>query len=321
MEPSTPSVMSHPPKQSIANQTAYASLKRYLKEVSSLEVQAFVQSRLLSTLTSQANALGRAGRIDKPQKPSFSTGTYSSVGNFWRNLCFVLSFSCLIMTGLVILAGVGWERYVILSGCIIFALLGCIPGYIQYISDGHKYNSSMEKYRHSLRADADRIKYEQKIKAEIERQIGCVKSELSKTKQSLSTLYSLGVLHKDYQHDLVAVCSFYDYFDKSICTRLTGFDGAYKFYEEERRLRRIETRLDVIIDKLDEIISNQHQLGSLIREGNATISRIEKINRGMSATLDNVQRNTAVAEYNTRCAAQSAAVMENIAIYRTLRDY
>ncbi len=181
------------------------------------------------------------------------------------------------------------------------------------------YRKAMDEYRANLATDQKRVQREMQIKQEIQQQIESVKEERQRTWKALNALYSLSIIHKDYRN-LVAVSSFYDYIDKGICTQLEGRDGAYAFYEEALRFQRIESKLDIIIDKLDQIADNQQYLASLIRDGNMALNRIEQQNNIMFKQLNAIHENTAITEYNTRCSAESLAVMESISIYRFLTN-
>ncbi len=175
----------------------------------------------------------------------------------------------------------------------------------------------MAKCDQAVAKDNARVARENVLKAEIKRQISSVKEEQAKTKNALNAIYSLEIIHPSYRN-LVAVSTFYDYFDKGICVSLSGRDGAYAFYEEALRFQRIETKLDVIISKLDEISENQRYIAELVREGNASLRRIEKQNDRMISQQSEIVENTALTEYNTRCSAESMAAIEAIEIYRVL---
>lgn len=318
MEQNTLSATRYQPKPTTIAHRADASLRGYLKEVSALEVQAYNQKRLISKLAAKAASLGKYRNIEEPRKPAFSIYNLAYTKNPICIIFGALAMTAMIMFLLFLLAGEPGAGVIFILASIIFIAIALLPDYFDYKSETKRYRRAMEQYKNSRSNDSLRVKHELLAKAEIEHQMKYVKSELEKTQRTLNSIYSLGIIHGSYRN-LVAVCSFYDYFDKGICTCLEGPGGAYKFYEEELRFKRIETRLDVIISKLDEIIANQQQLASLIKEGNAALNRIEQQNNRMATTLDNIQENTAVTAYNSQCAAHSAAVMESIAIYRTLK--
>lgn len=118
----------------------------------------------------------------------------------------------------------------------------------------------------------------------------------------------------------MAISSFYDFFDTGRCFSLTGPGGAYATYEEDIRFRRIETKLDVIINKLDEVIANQQYIGELMQEANSTLYRIEQTNNQIAQSVNHTAENSDLITFNTQCTARSAAVMEHISIYNFLKD-
>lgn len=288
-----------------------SSLKGYLKVVSSLEVQAYNQKRVIARLMAKEQRLGVNKHYEEPIAPSFSL--YNLLHT--TNMACIIPLSLSIGAIVLMLAG-----KVLLGIALAVALFGIalIPDILDYKRDMKQYEDKMRDFNNATSSDIKRVRHEILVKAEVSQQIKYLKEERNRTISTLEAIYAVGIIHPSYRN-LVAVCSFYDYLDKGICTKLTGHGGAYAFYEEELRFRRIETKLDIIIQKLDDIIANQHQLASLIKEGNNTLSRIEQQNNRMEKTLEQIHENTAVTEYNTRCAAQSAAVMESIAIYRVMK--
>ncbi|MBD4493572.1 hypothetical protein GUG78_17250, partial [Xanthomonas citri pv. citri] len=58
--------------------------------------------------------------------------------------------------------------------------------------------------------------------------------------------------------------------------RSTGDTGAYRIYEYEKRMNIIITKLDTVIEKLDEIKNNQAVLYSTIIDANNKIDRMNK---------------------------------------------
>lgn len=311
------------------------TLKGYLKAVSTLEVQAYNQNRLIARLNYKAKQLGIKEEYRRPVKPSFIATRLVSL---FYGLVFSVVLALIVFAiSFVILDGkhegynMFWGGNTYVYTLILHKSLNWGIGFgiglfllvflffiCNYLSDVKQYYRDMWNYNEAVKADEKRVEYELRVKADIQLQIKQVQAELYRTRDALTSAYAVGVIHPDYRK-IVAVCSLYDYLDKGICNKLTGRDGAYAFYEEELRFQRILDKLDVIIEKLDEIIANQHQIASLIKEGNAAISRIEQQNNRMSATMNSINENSAVTAYNSQCAAKSLSVMESIDIYRTLR--
>lgn len=289
------------------------TLMDYLKEVAGLECRLWMQGRLISSLSFKANRLGKQKEIKYPYEPSF-------VDEFddFNTGCFQFAGVCAVIFGI-------WSGLLRISkGRLAFALtvvapliLGAGQLLVKWLSSLRSYRKKVAECDQAVAKDNARVVRENVLKEEIKRQISSVKEEQAKTKNALNAIYSLDIIHPSYRN-LVAVSTFYDYFDKGICVSLTGRDGAYAFYEEALRFQRIETKLDVIISKLDEISENQRYIAELVREGNASLKRIEKQNDRMISQQSEIVENTALTEYNTRCSAESMAAIEAIEIYRVL---
>lgn len=130
---------------------------------------------------------------------------------------------------------------------------------------------------------------------------------------------------------LPALATIYEYLMSGRCTTLEGPDGAYNLYESEIRANMIITKLDLVIEKLEEIKNAQYMLCQELSKANASLSSIGKkmddacsflhsISNNVSSIRDNsevIKNNTAVIAYNTArtafysemTAAISAAMM------------
>ena len=102
------------------------------------------------------------------------------------------------------------------------------------------------------------------------RKIAELKRQLKEEKETRDTLYSLNVIYGKYR-SIVPLGSFIDYFASGRCNSFDGPDGAYNLYENEIRLDRITDRLDTIIEKLDEIKTNQRAMYFALCEMNRTL--------------------------------------------------
>lgn len=295
------------------------TLKDYLRAVSSLEVQAYNQSRLMDSLNGKIRRLGKFRDLKEPKKPHLSLDGLEN-----KNIITVLGFAGTVTCG--VLCFLIFGIFFGLKEIIPFSLLGLLisvpimltPDYFRYKRALKWYENELAAFNQEKAQDDARVKQELRAKKEIELQLKCVREEYNRTVGALNAAYRVNIIHPDYRN-MVAMCSLFDYFDKGICTSLHGHEGAYKFYEEALRFGKIIDKLDIIISKLDEIAENQRWMGCLIREGNRMLYRIEQNNAYLASTMDQIRENTALTEYNTRCAAQSAAVLENIEFYRWIK--
>lgn len=300
----------------------------YLKDVASMECQLYTQDRLLSQLYQKASALGNPKKYTEPK----SVPQYHFF-DFFEVFDLVILFGTPLGPTLIVfifdyLASVGGGNYgfrhtflcygIFFVAVAVFRTLAFFGDYEDYCSLKKKYEKDLLQYNTAVKKDERRVKNELVLREKIVEQWQQVKLEWDKTKKALDAIYEVGVIHPKY-HNLVAVTSFLDYFDTGRCLTLTGPGGAYATYEEDLRFKRIETRLDVVISKLDEIVANQQYMAELMREANDTLSRIEESNNSMMKDVKKIKDNSELTAYNTQCSAQSDNVMEHIMLYQTIQ--
>lgn len=205
---------------------------------------------------------------------------------------------------------------------VLKCFLPCVilSNILDHIQAKKYYAKHLAEYDESVHKDTQRVQKELALKQVFQSQLQEVQQKRSATTSALTALYDIGVIHPKYRHNIIAVSSFYDYFDTGRCFSFSGPGGAYDTYEQDLRFRRLETKLDVIITRLDEIIDNQRMLSDLMRDANNTLSRIERTNKKMMGSMSRIERNSEITAYNTRCTMESATVLEHIAVYNTLRN-
>lgn len=293
----------------------------YLRDVAVTECQLYAQAELDCRLEKKIRQLGRARRFEKPVKRESSTKT---------ELIAAVLIGSLAIFALIILfiGGVqdGFDYVMETAGGMLLLFIGAL---ILALILFHKHRKEVEEierinranlaeYHRNINGDKIRVQNELAMKQRLLAQQNQVRAAIRHTQAARQSLYALNIIHPDYR-DIVPATSFYDYFEKGICTEFTGFGGAYARYEEDLRFARIEGKLDVIIHKLDEILANQKTLASLLRESNATLRRIEAKNDAMAKNIEQIKENSELTAYNTRCAAQSLSVMEHIEFYRAMK--
>jgi hypothetical protein len=133
-----------------------------------------------------------------------------------------------------------------------------------------------------------------------QKQLSRANALLQSTRQVLQQYYSRGIIHLKYQHNLVAIAMFYDYIDTGRCSALEGYAGAYNLYESEVRMNMILSKLDDIVNRLDDISSAQWQLSQELRNGQQQVNRLCN---SVQNSLDNISSNTESAAYYSRISA------------------
>lgn len=336
-----------------------STIVSYLHDVALLEGQLYTQNQIIASLTGKIKGLGIANRYTKPTYSDlkFKDLFYVSWRHPFENSIFVIlgaiatftittiSFFCnplnvvprmkwvLDLVGLIenvpFLFSLVLFPIIVIVGLLSLFLpdilkyfLPCVvlSNILDHIQAKKSYAKNLAEYDESVHKDAQRVQKELALKQVFQSQLQEVQQKRAATTSALTALYDIGVIHPKYRHNIVAISSFYDYFDTGRCFAFSGPGGAYGTYEQDLRFRRLETKLDVIITRLDEIIDNQRMLSDLMRDANNTLSRIERSNRKMMGSMSRIERNSEITAYNTRCTRESAAVLEHIAVYNALRS-
>lgn len=126
-----------------------------------------------------------------------------------------------------------------------------------------------------------------------------IQKTLVDTQKELDLLYSKDIIYSKYRN-IIAIASIYEYLDSGRCEQLEGADGAYNIYEMEVRLDRIITKLDVVINNLEQIKNNQYYLYSAINELKPYIENTSKAIIENTEKLNEIGVNTAVTAYTTQ---------------------
>lgn len=143
-------------------------------------------------------------------------------------------------------------------------------------------------------------------------------------------LYATHIVNPKYC-EIAALTSMYEYLDVERCSRLKGPDGAYNMYENEIRANTIISRLDTVIDSLEQIKNNQFLLYQKLNSIDKQLSRmrmtisnctneicetIEKSSLKVEAKLKNIEKSTSVtafyAEKNNRLLEEQNKLTETL---------
>lgn len=126
------------------------------------------------------------------------------------------------------------------------------------------------------------------------------------TCQTLKKCYEINIIPVKYRN-IVPVCMFYDYIlngrTYSLKRNPNAFDeGAINMYEDEIFRNIIKDKLDIIINKLDDLREGQRVLCRVIEEGNRqTHKLLNDINSNVTRVNDNLQTIQYQNEQRNRC--------------------
>ncbi len=136
----------------------------------------------------------------------------------------------------------------------------------------------------------------------IQTELDQVNNSIAQTLHTLDIYYQMNIIAPKYQHNLIAISSFHEYLTLERTHSLTfnpGDSGAYNIYENELRLNVIIGKLDDIIDRLDQIKSNQYSLYQAIQSSNRTSNQILQAARQSSQRLEAIENNSVISAYNS----------------------
>lgn len=114
---------------------------------------------------------------------------------------------------------------------------------------------------------------------------GKIYGNLEKAAKTLEEIYSMDVLPEKYR-SLNAATTLYEYLNTGRCTCVQGHGGIYDTYEYDLKLGLIIGKLDVIIERLDEIANNQMMLYQELKTANQTLSNIDNELRSFKTSFD-----------------------------------
>lgn len=178
-----------------------------------------------------------------------------------------------------------------------------------------EYQAALEQYKRECQyADQD---YQRKLMAynKAEKALYPLSETIRKTEETLSELYNLDWIFPKYRN-MVAVCTFYEYFMSGRCSTLTGADGAYNLYEAELRQNLIINKLDMIVSQLEQIKQNQYTLYTEMKKATAIAESISKDISQISSQTDSIAEATSVIALCSKATAQNTEALKYISLIR-----
>lgn len=293
-------------------------ITQYLEILLDMHKTLYIQETTLTKLKQEYSSLGRKKRFSLPER-TISKGNYGeailSVGfisGIIVGLIFVINFfNDTFKNGgiaTIIFSPIVFVFAALIGAVALGPTLGLIVGKIIHTKNqgelDREYRQEMQEYNKLVEDDKMRLRYEEVQRNFLYEQIASLQAQIKKSRDNLSYFYSKNVIDKIYYNDMVAIASFYQYFKRKQTyslgfDRSTGDTGAYRIYEYEKRMNIIITKLDTVIEKLDEIKSNQAVLYSTIIDANNKIDRMNKNVLLASQNMHNDIRNqTELMTYN-----------------------
>lgn len=299
------------------------ALLKYLSHVGKLEAEVYTQEQIISKLTNQANHLGQGRKIDSPTP--VAVGTNATRKGATIGMAMGLLPVCVYYILQIDRAGF-WDAIWIFIKMIFFGVLFGVILMVIGMQIGKKKDQKLARKMNTenlmdvvllKEQDKNRVQRELGIQKQIHAQIQQVKQQQAHATQVLGQFYDMDIVHPKYR-SLVPIVTFCEYFETGRCTQLTGHEGAYNIYEQEVRLDKIATKMDVIIQKLDDIKAIQYDLYQVVSATNHTISKVVAENERMITILSDISENAALTAYNTHANMVMTSAIADMMVIREL---
>ena len=281
-------------------QTFDPKLKEYLENVIELEKNAYIQNRTLQALQTKINQLGRPKNIRLPEKQNTHAGTLAAfIGLAFSALpagAIIGGFIGIVVDSVGFFSAILWGAVIGFVACL---LIGVITKIVELSNDNSANRKAEEKWEDAVASDAHRVYVEEQQASNLKVLQTQLIAKRNETRNLLNHYYQAGPIFPKYHNNMIAMCSFYEYFLSGRCKEFTGHEGAYNLFENELRLNVIIGKLDVIIKKLDQIRTAQHMLYLAISESNKKLDRLINESARQSRLMEFNAEQNAITAYNT----------------------
>lgn len=300
-------------------------LGKFISNVKDLEVVCYKQRCYISYLNNLINQLSHPNLI-----PAIKTQNKKKLGEIIADfIAGCLAYGLLwggsaiigVLAGLVvgvilaiiieIISGVevlGTKRLLVAPalGGIIGFVVRLIIDIKESIQDKRRNETAKIQNAANAKQNMETLDRCRKQKILVIKELDKAKSKLSEMQKVLGSYYSTNVIYQKYR-GLIPITMFCEYFASGRCSTLTGHEGAYNIYENEVRLNMIITKLDDVLDRLDEIRGNQYMLAQSIQESNREISNLSASVNRQIGMLANIEDSSAQSAYYNRITATCTA--------------
>lgn len=309
-------------------QLGYEDLKKYVNTVLDLEKEKMVLENTYSKMVKKRDSLGKHVKLpEPPKKQRIDAGKKQFNG---ASVCYLITFITLLAMLSNILQSRGNPNPVYIFGFITIIIMSLALGivinhfaYKKLENESEKlsredYNKRYDEYNKTIIEDAKRRDRELALIPQMNNDINIIVNEYNKINELLKSYYSLDVIYPSYHGDFVALAMFAQYLNMGMCYTLTGHEGCYTLYEQQKLQGIIITKLNVIISQLNEISSQLRSLQySLLQAISETNEKIDKLTVYVKDQGDLQQQHNAVMEYKADCIESDIKFHNQ---YTVLRD-
>ncbi|MFZ2757113.1 MAG: hypothetical protein WAY93_09620 [Atopobiaceae bacterium] len=209
-------------------------------------------------------------------------------------------------------------------------LRGAVIGFLAlFLAKKLKHSNEVSSYEDALRkAQAEEAERKaayderiQELRDSDEALVDVIRSRMlsldvliAKCREPLRNLYENGPIYEDYQN-LPALCQLRQYLRSGICSELTGPDGAYRTYEIDKGMNRINTNLVAICSRLESIQQSQEKLYETLSNVNDNLKSLNTGVEGCVRLVDSMGMQNELQTYYAKKAAEDANVLKRIEVY------
>lgn len=297
----------------------YHTILEFLQNAKSIEVQKFSIQQIISSIDTEIARLNYKKKIEKQETGClFATAPlilfvaaiigaimafFKGCGDIWHDN----KYSHNIDYGRNYFSGFGDTVQTML-------IVGAIIAGILLIIDFIKKSGAKAAYDEACKKEEAAYNYRQFCISQLRQQRTECLAHLQSLDDTLSNLYSLNIISEPYR-SIVPIITICEYFEIGKCNSLKGRDGAYVLYDYEAMQKKIISKLDDIINRLDELIDLQRSMCQAIRESNALTMRIMDQNRELLSTGRDIAANTESAAYFSKCAQEYSRISAYVAAF------
>lgn len=325
-------------KQEISSQTI-KDVCDYLHSVVELEKAVYLQKNVISKLDYKIRSLGIRGNFPAVRMKDYdhtTPGEYALAGMLIGAIVgviigfFVCCGSCDSvvnaidsalslnwLTGMLIGAGIGAG-----AGLVIGLIAGIVSMVGEKNENKYEYEAAVSRQKFQVAADNARVERELSQAAFLKDEKVKMEKQHSETKKTLQKFYDNGPIYEKYRN-LPAVATFYDYFRSGKCKTFgerNGNDGAYNIYDNETNQKMIISKLDIVINQLDQIKATQYALYAAIQSGNALTSQLINSTDRLAQLTERNNELTAISNYNQQQAVAELSQIRWLEERSWLRD-
>ncbi|MBQ4557424.1 MAG: hypothetical protein IJA60_07250 [Clostridia bacterium] len=302
-----------------------STLRDYVGEVLNAELTCYTYYNAIREFKEERNKYDVHYTANSPQLEDDSISGEDIMGSLVVGLLFWLGG----FIAMGILLGMMFDsiKNSVSTEFIIFMIFGfpviiAIVGIVIMIKKDKSAVTERNEYKmreyNRERERCKQINAENDIKVRrIDEQLAELRAGQSVARNQRETLYSVGVIHKDYRH-LYQVAKIFEYLDTGICTSLEGSTGAYILCRQETRM---ETLADLLVQIRNDIRELKGICYSLYEGINTANQQIGKLCSSMDETLrlqSKIEKNTQITAYNSQIAANEARIQSDMMIYSSL---